>query len=128
MNSEYRLTKTWRTAPRLCTGFNINTGDLLFHKPGAMEMLHVNRELSVVRDYLAHQVPYYHQRANDYDVNLNIGSDHALLYIMDLNYSAKESMYQYKGMRANQAFTFEVPDYLSAARSVVKVTKDGFFK
>lgn len=107
--------------------FNINTGDLLFHKPGARETLYVNRELSVVEDYLAHQVPYYYQRSNNYDVNLNIGSDYALLYIMDLNYSAKDSMYQYKGMRVNQTFTFEVPDYLSSARSVVKVTKDGVF-
>jgi hypothetical protein len=107
--------------------FNINTGDLLFHKPGARETLYVNRELSVVEDYLAHQVPYYYQRSNNYDVNLNLGSDYALLYIMDLNYSVKESMYQYNGMRTNQSFTFEVPEYLSSAYSVVKVTKDGVF-
>ncbi len=107
--------------------FNINTGDLLFYNPGAMETLYVNRELSVVEDYLPHQVPYYYQRSNNYDVNLNIGSDHALIYVMDLNYSAKDSMYQYKGMRANQTFSFNVPDYLSSARSIVKVTKDGVF-
>lgn len=105
--------------------FNINTGDLLFHKPGARETLYVNRELSVVEDYLPHQVPYFYQRANNFDVNLNMGSDHALLYIMDLNYAAKDSMYQYRGMRKNQTFTFEVPAYLSGARSVVKITKDG---
>ncbi|HOU09691.1 MAG TPA: hypothetical protein PL044_03610 [Clostridiales bacterium] len=105
--------------------FNINTGDLLFHRPGARETLYVNRELSVVKDYLAHQVPYFYQRANNYDLNLNMGSDYALLYVTDLNYAAKDSMYQYKGVRPGQRFTFEVPAYLSAARSVVKVTKDG---
>lgn len=105
--------------------FNINTGDLLYYKAGARETMYVNRELSVVSEYLAHQVPYFYQRANNYDINLNMGSDCALMYIMDLNYAAKDSMYQYRGMRPNQTFTFEVPGYLSFARSVVKITKDG---
>ena len=105
--------------------FNINIGDLLYYKAGSRETLYVNRELSVVKDYLAHQVPYYYNRSNNYDVNLNIGTDCALLYVMDLNYAVKKSMYQYNGMRENQSFTFEVPAYLSDANSVVKVTKDG---
>lgn len=105
--------------------FNINAGDLLFHKSGSRETLYVNRELSVVKDYLAHQVPYFYERTNNYDINLNVGTDYALLYVMDLNYAVKNSMYQYNGMRNNQSFSFKVPSYLSSANSVVKITKDG---
>ncbi len=105
--------------------FNINIGDLLFYKSGSRETMYVNRELSVVRDYLAHQVPYYYARSNNYELNLNMGTDYALLYVIDLNYAVKDSMYQYNGIRANQSFAFDVPAYLSGANSLIKITKDG---
>jgi len=108
--------------------FNINIGDLLYYKAGSRETMYVNRELSVVADYLSHQVPYFYTRSNNYDLNLNMGTDYALLYAIDLNYAAKDSMYQYKGMRKNQTFTFEVPSYLSGANCVVKISKDGVSK
>ena len=105
--------------------FNINIQDLLYLKDGSRETLYINRELSVVNDYLAHQVPYFYERKNNYDLNLNMGTDYALLYVIDLNYKAKDSMYQYNGARKNQSFSFKVPEYLSGANCVVKITKDG---
>lgn len=105
--------------------FNINTGDFLFFKDGSRETHYVNREISVVKEYLVHQVPYYYARSNNYDVNLNMCENNALMFVIDLNYAARRSMYQYNGMRPGQTFSFEVPEYLSGLRHVVKITKDG---
>ena len=105
--------------------FNINTGDLLFYRDGGRETLYINRELCTAGNRLARQVPYYHARTDNYDLNLNMGTGCAFLYIIDLNYAAKGSMYQYKGMRENKTFSFAEPEYLKALDCVVKITKDG---
>ncbi len=105
--------------------FNINGDDLLYHKDGSREMMLVNRELCTASEYLVKQIPYSYARNNNFDLNANITPDAALLFAIDLNYSIKDDMYQYSGVRSNQSFSFDIPDYLEGSTQLVKITKDG---
>lgn len=108
--------------------FNIKSEDLLYNYQSSKEMMEVNRELAVIRDYLSYQVPFFYQRDNNYDLNANIGEDCAIFFINDLNYRRKGSEYQYNGIRENQSFSFNIPSYLTGNDALVKITKEGVFE
>lgn len=105
--------------------FNIDGEDLLCYKESSLEMMHVNREFSVIGDYLAKQIPYWYEREDNIDLNVNIGSDYAVLFATDLNYKISDGQYKYIDTDEEKTLSFEIPDYLADYTKVVKITKDG---
>lgn len=85
----------------------------------------VNREFTVIGDYLAGQIPYWYERDNHIDRNVNIGPDYALLFATDLNYRICDGQYRYTCSDGEKTLKFEIPDYLSDYTEIVKITKDG---
>ncbi len=105
--------------------FNINGEDLLYYKESSSEMMYVNREFSVVGDLLSKQIPYWYERSDNIDLNVNIGSDYALLFATDLNYTVLDGQYKYISCTAKKDLTFEIPSWLEENAEIVKITKDG---
>ena len=107
--------------------FNIDGEDLLYYKESSLEMMYVNREFTAIGDYLAKQIPYWYEREENIDLNVNIGSDYAVLFATDLNYKVSDEQYKYIGSDKEQTLKFEIPDYLADYTDLVKITKDGVF-
>lgn len=105
--------------------FNIDGEDLLYYKETCLEMRDVNREFSVIGDYLVKQIPYWYEREDNIDLNVNIGSDCAVLFATDLNYKISDGQYKYIGTDEEKTLSFEIPDYLADYTELVKITKDG---
>ena len=105
--------------------FNIKSGDLLYNRDSSFEMWKVNREFAIIKDYLTYQVPYYHNRADNYDLNSTIGTDYAILYVSDLNYRLSKSEYKYNGVREDKSFSIKVPEYLHGLNTLVKIDESG---
>ena len=86
--------------------FNVDGEDLLYYKESSLEMRDVNRELSVIGDYLVKQISYWYEREENIDLNVNIGSDYAVLFATDLNYKISDG--QYKIYRYGGRINFEL--------------------
>ncbi len=108
--------------------FNIDGEDLLYYKESSVEMRNVNREFAVIGDYLAKQIPYWYERENNIDLNVNIGSDYAVMFATDLNYKISDGQYKYIGTNEEKTLRFEIPDYLCNYTELIKITKDGVFR
>ncbi len=105
--------------------FNIDGEDLLYYKETCLEMRDINREFSVVNDHLAKQIPYWYEREDNIDLNVNIGSDYAVLFATDLNYKISDGQYKYTGKNKERTLEFEIPEYLTDYTELVEITKDG---
>ncbi len=105
--------------------FNIDGEDLLYYRETCLEMRDVNREFSVIGDYLVKQIPYWYEREDNVDLNVNIGSDYAVLFATDLNYKISDGQYKYISADEERTMNFEIPDYLADYTELVKITKDG---
>ncbi|NCU33590.1 MAG: hypothetical protein EOM23_11830 [Candidatus Moranbacteria bacterium] len=97
---------------------------MLLSMDTTLEMKKVSRELMVVEEMLARQVPYRHNAGKKFETNTNVGTDFALLFAMTKDYRLKDGIYTPRKAQ-NTELEFEVPQYLLNGFQILKVSESG---